>query len=142
MLRSNQSSYYGLWETIGKSFSTLLTGEPQILMSNYNILDLRKVPLAFVFKIVAIGIGAFWLPIFLCIGLFALFGADTIRLFDHDYLHGVSGLIAVMLLYLLWIALATVSCGSMIFVGLRIYGLFWSISLQVPHDSPDKLGPL
>ena len=81
-----------------------------------------------VYKLVFVGSASFFLPFSLLMGLFALFGAETVRSGDRA-ITGLGGFLAAPFIGLLFVLLVTVVLGTMMAIGLWVFSLFKPLEL-------------
>ena len=105
-------------------------------MNQKNKIVIRKLPGLFLFKIIFIGFSVVWFPVFLVAGIMSMFGANTIKGFEYEYVHGIYGLLLSQFFFLIWVLFTTALFGGMIYLGLRFFGLFRPLVLEVSDEGP------
>lgn len=92
-------------------------------------ISVRRLSVGTIYKIVAIGFFMSFVPCFTLMGIFALFGAHTVR-WNGAAITGIWGLVSSPFLGFLVSALFTVILGSACAFGLLLYSRFASLRLR------------
>jgi len=101
----------------------------------YQEIEVKRLSAGSTFKIIAIGLLATLVPFSSIIGLFALFGANTIT-WNKEQLHGITAFISSPFIGVMIALIFTLFIGSFVAFGLWIYSKWRPLTLLVKRDDP------
>ena len=107
-------------------------------MTANRTLSIRRLGTGSVFRLAAIGFSCSLIPFALLMGVFALFGFQTVS-WNHQPITGVKGLLASPFIGLFLAVLFTAFMGAFLSLGLWIYSKIRPLTLQVLEDT--TIGP-
>ena len=97
---------------------------------------IKRLKAGSLFKLIFIGNFMFLIPFSILMGMFSLFGADTVK-WNNQPIRGIAGLIASPFVGLFITIIFSILFWAAMFVGLWIYSKFKSIELE--FISPEEL---
>jgi TRAP-type C4-dicarboxylate transport system permease small subunit len=102
-------------------------------MDNERTITIRRLRTGSVFRIVAAGICCTVVPFFVLMGIFALFGSDTL-VFNEQPITGWPALLLSPFMALIAAGVLTLFCGSGLALGLWIYSKIRPMAIRVIVD--------
>jgi len=97
---------------------------------------IRRIKAGSLFKLVAIGVFSVMVPLFVFIGVLALFGFRTVYV-NHQQVYGIAGLFAAIVMAPIFSLVFSVFGWIALYVGIRIFGHFKPITISyVSADKP------
>ncbi|WP_018993088.1 hypothetical protein [Aromatoleum toluclasticum] len=92
-----------------------------------------------IFKLVALGLLLSVVPFCALMGLFALFGANTVT-WNNEHIHGISAFVAGPLMGIFTSFVFTLFVGTFMSFGLWAYSKFRPLTVKVKHSLGEQNG--
>lgn len=104
------------------------------LVPNVRVILLRRIKAGSLLKLVLLANTVVFLPLMLCFGVLAFFGAKTVSL-SGEYVTGVKGLVTALLLAPFFILFISLFAWVAAYLGIRLLGYLRPIQLEyVPAE--------